>query len=342
MAHKWTSSDEERLRELFGQGLTDEALSERLRDEGVVPTATARSVGQKALSIGLRRVGAPRLEPSVDFERVLPRSVAEADDRIPAGIKGGERFQRVAVPVKDGDRILVMGDTQFPYQDAKTLTALERFVYDYEPHVIIWDGDMYDFYPLSKYDQSPGRASNLQHELDIGQKIQERWANRFPNSERILIEGNHEDRLRKYVWEHSGIASLRGLDPTSLLSAGGSWRVLPYGSQVRINDLIIEHGEAVRSKSAMTAWAMYTKRGMSGICGHTHRFGVISNRTARGQHIYIENGCLCRLDPEYGAFPDWTQGFTYGYINNGSIHLSPTRILDDGFRAEGRFYRRER
>ena len=328
MAHKWTPDDEARLTELLTvEGYTYGTATDRLVSEGV--SVTTASVRQKAQAMGIN----PGKRPA---ERPEPETVL-----IPTGIKGGERFQRLKIPVKAGDRILVIGDAQIPYQDAATFAAIERFTDDFEPNVIIWDGDMFDFYNLSKYDQNPGRASNLQHELDTGAKIMERWAHRHPNAERVLIMGNHEDRIRRFVWEHHGLASLRALDPDQLLSAGGSWRVLPYGSQVHINDLVIEHGDSVRSKAGMSAWAMFQKRGMSGIMGHTHRFGVISHRNARGQHLYIENGCTCRLDAEYAPNPDWTQAFTYGFVNNGSIHLNPTRVLVDGFRAEARFYKRD-
>jgi len=330
MPHNWTDSEDAALRSALGQGLTYDAAADALAAEGM--SVTANAIRKRA-----KRIDANPGSPSAREPR---------QDPIPPGIRGGARFQRLAVPVKQGDRLVVMNDTQFPYHDSRTLVTLERFVFDFEPHILVWNGDMYDFYDLSDFDKSSGRASNLQHELDIGQRIQERWANHLPAAQRILIEGNHEDRLRRFIWQHPGIGSLRSLDASVLLSADGAWRVLPYGSQVRIpggngNDVIIEHGSFVRQKSGHSAWAQFLSRGTSGIMGHVHRFAVIAHRNVRGQHVYIENGCLCRLDPEYGPFPDWQQAFTYGFINNGSIHLYPTRILEDGFRAEGRWYRRD-
>jgi len=97
----------------------------------------------------------------------------------------------------------------------------------------------------------------------------------------------------------------------------------------------------VRGKAGYSARALYEKRGTSVIMGHTHRLSQASHRNALGQHTMIENGCLCDLSPEYGVEPDWTQGFTYGYVNNGSVHWYAIPILVDGFRADGRFYRRE-
>ncbi|MCA8938790.1 MAG: hypothetical protein KDB07_03230, partial [Planctomycetes bacterium] len=52
----------------------------------------------------------------------------------------------------------------------------------------------------------------------------------------------------------------------------------------------------------------------SGISGHTHRLGIHYRTTLAGTKFWIENGCLCNLDPDYThGQPDWQHGFTSGY-----------------------------
>lgn len=315
----------ERIAQLLADGNTYESAAEALRSEGIDENATRDSVRGIARRRGLNARGR---EP-------MPVT-------IPKGIAGGTRFKRYEVPIRSGDRIAVISDTQIPFHDEKSLAAVERFLDDYQPNALVLNGDILDFYTLSTFTHNPAHASNLQHELDVADEIFGRWARRHERAQKVWVLGNHEDRLRKYMWEHPGFASLRMLDFDTLLSQNGAWTILPYGSQAKIGDTLIVHGDKVRSQSGASARAQYASLGMSVIMGHTHRLSQASDRNARGQHTMIEGGCLCRLDPEYGPFPNWTQGITLGFVNNGVVHWQTVPILEDGFRADGRFYKRER
>lgn len=325
--NRWSDEQVATLRQALADGMTYGAIAEALRANDERPEATPGNVKEKARSLGINPGKMGR------ETRPLPT---------PKGLSGGARFKRYEIPVRPSDRIVVVSDMQIPYQDEKTIAAVDRFMDDYEPNVIVADGDIYDFYGLSQFSHNPSHESDIQNELDIGGALFGRWSKRFPKAEKVLVTGNHEDRLRKYIWDHPGFASLRALSMEALMSVNGTWKVLEYGSQAKIGDTLIVHGDKVRSKAGQSAWATFDSLGMSVIMGHTHRASMASHRNARGQHLMIENGCLCRLDPEYGAFPNWTQAFSYGYVNNGSVHWYLIPILEDGFRAEGRFYRRER
>lgn len=335
MAHIWTPEDETALGDLINQGMNYPAIAEWFRANEAIPEATSKAVSLKAQALGINP-GARGRDP-----RPVPVP-PEQRGPIKAGLTGGVRFSRHEIPVRQGDRIVVLSDMQIPYQDEKTIAAVSRFMDDFEPNVIVADGDILDFYGLSTFTHNPLHASDVQNEIDIYESIFAPWSRRFPTAARVLLCGNHEDRLRKYIWENVGFASLRALDMEMLLSVGGTWKVLDYGSHVKISDTLIVHGDKVRQKAGQSAQATFDSLGMSVIMGHTHRASQASHRNARGQHVMIENGCLCRLDPEYAALPNWTQAFTVGYVNNGSVHWYVIPILEDGFRAEGRFYKRER
>ncbi len=254
------------------------------------------------------------------------------------------RYERKKVSVKRGDRLVVFGDCQVPFHDYATLRAIERFMLDFEPTTIVNNGDFLDFYHLSDFDKNPERVkgSGLQDELDIGRTLLTRWGDQHPKARKLLIQGNHEDRLRRFIWRHPGVAGLRDLDLARLMRVEDTWEVLPYKSLVEYASLLIEHGDLVRQHAAYTAKAMFEKRGSSGIVGHTHRFGVYTRRDASEEYIYVENGCTCRLDPEYAPFPNWQQSFTY-VIAYDPHHLCvvPVPITAQGFRAEGRWYGRK-
>lgn len=315
----WDDSLDNLIRAGYMEGRADSAIAEEI---GAVleREVTRASVYSRARSLGL--VGAKNGNPLEE--------------------EAHPRFQRRKLNVRPGDRLIVFGDSQVPFHDKPTLAAINKFMGDFEPTAIVNIGDFLDFYPLSVFDQDPRRLASLQDELDIGGQILNNMSRRHPKADKVLIQGNHEDRLRRFIWQHPGISGLRDLNLEKLMRIEGDWQVLPYKSMVEYGSLLMEHGDVVRQHSAYTAKAMFDKRGSSGIVGHTHRFGVFTRHDVTGDYIYIENGCTCRLDPEYAPFPNWQHAFTYVIAQSRTeMYVVGVPVKPNGFRAEGRWYRRD-
>jgi hypothetical protein len=245
----------------------------------------------------------------------------------------------------DGTKLIIVNDLQIPFEDPKTLRAVERFWDDLRPDIEVYNGDLIDFYNVSSFDKNPSRRFKLQDELDATRTWLYRRAEANPDARRIEDDGNHEDRLRRYLWKYGKeLSGLRALELDSLLGFDElKVEHLPYGSVIDLLGYRIEHGH---KSSTSRAYPVNVARfqalatGSSGLCGHTHRFSTYSWTDARGSHSYIENGCLCRFNMEYAPFPNWQQAFTYGFVHNNKVHLVPVMIYADGFRAEGEFYPR--
>lgn len=249
--------------------------------------------------------------------------------------------------VPDGTKILIINDLQRPFHDEKTLTAVERFWNDLAPDIEIYNGDIADFYDCSIFDRNPSRRFHLQDELDDTHRWLATRAAWNPTARRIFIEGNHEDRLRRWLWRYGkDLAALRALDVPELLGFPDlGIEGLKYMSVVDFLGFRIEHGNKASASKAYpinTSRYMAIATGSSGLCGHSHHLSIYAWTDASGSHSYIENGCLCRFDLEYAPFPNWQQGFTYGVVEKGKVHLVLVQIYPDGFRAEGEFYPRRR
>lgn len=256
------------------------------------------------------------------------------------------RFEELHIrSAPDGYKVIIVNDLQRPFHDRKTLAAVENFWNDFRPDLEIYNGDIADFYDVSDYVRNPSRRFKLQDELDDTVSWLDSRANRNPNARRIFVEGNHEDRMRRWLWKYGeDLAGLRALTVPELLrfeelGIDG----LPYMSVVDFLGFRIEHGyKSSQSKAYPINVSRYmaTATSSSGLCGHTHKFSVYSWTDAKGSHSYVENGCLCRFDLEYAPFPNWQQAFTYGIVHKNKVHLIPVQIYPDGFRAEGEFYSR--
>lgn len=210
------------------------------------------------------------------------------------------------------ERAIFLGDWHHPYHDEAAVELALAFTAWFKPHAVFILGDFLDFYEVSRFDKDPARLLDLQDDLDQGKRTLRRLRKAAPDAKIRYLDGNHEHRLVKYVWEHPEISPLDCLKLPSLLGLaelGISHH--GYHEQLRWHGLLVEHGNRANKLSAYTARAMLEARGVSGVSGHTHRLGTHYRTDFAGQRVWAENGCLCNLRPEYViGLPDWQHGFS--------------------------------
>lgn len=219
------------------------------------------------------------------------------------------------------EKVLIIGDIHAPYEDDSCLLACLSFSKWFKPDTIFIMGDLVDFYAISRFLKDPERALRLQDEIDRAVNILEQIRNLNPKSKICFIRGNHEYRLQKYLWsEAKELSSLRELTVESLLHLRHlNINYEPKGRLIH-KGVIFKHGDIVRKFSGYSAKGEFDKSGMSGVSGHTHRAATYFHNNASGNYLWLECGCLCRLDPEYleGEIPNWVQGWGVGYFKNNS------------------------
>ena len=222
---------------------------------------------------------------------------------------------------------VVMGDIQIPFQARRVLDLVLDFIDDLKPHGVVLNGDVVDCYSLSTFQKDPLRRAGLAREIRESSILLARLARH--TKERWWLGGNHEDRLRRVLWENPEFAAVRALQFPELFRAtehGFRWK--PYGGVLWLGKLLVTHGSLVLKHSGWTGRAHFDKYGNSVLVGHTHRLGVYYRTNAKGVHAAWENGCLCRLDPEYVQFPDWQQGFSVVHVGErGFFNVQQIPIL---------------
>ena len=68
----------------------------------------------------------------------------------------------------DGNIIgAVVNDVHVPYHDKVAISLACKVLAWWKPEVLIYNGDLLDFYDLSRYDKNPGRQYRLQDEIDL-------------------------------------------------------------------------------------------------------------------------------------------------------------------------------
>lgn len=243
---------------------------------------------------------------------------------------------------KEKKTFAIINDTQNPYQDVVAMRLVERFLQEIEFDYLIYNGDIHDFYQISKFDKNPDRADDLQKDIGNTRVMLERHANIFPNVKKKWLDGNHELRLQKYLWsDASALASLDCLTIPELFHLEDyGIDYLPYEQGLMINEtFLVLHGDLISVHSSYTAKRMYEKHGGCGMCAHTHRGGVYYKTNRFGTWGWWENFCLCHLNPDYVKNPNWQQGFSLVYFVGKRFFVEPIPIIDGSLMYGGRVYR---
>ena len=210
--------------------------------------------------------------------------------------------------IKFQGTMAVLNDTHNPFQDQRVLREVELFLSELQPDLVVYPGDMGDFYLLSKFDKNPNRADSLQSDLNSTAQLFKRHRALLPNTRMIFELGNHEDRLRRFLWSGSpALASLDCLTVEGLYGLKDSGvECIDYAEGVLFNkNLMVTHGELIRAHSGYTAKGMSDKHGGSGIHGHSHRGGNSLKRNRFGVYGWWENFCLEGYTPILTADLRW-------------------------------------
>ncbi len=236
-------------------------------------------------------------------------------------------------------RSVVANDFHGQFRDKKVCKMFMNFLRREQPDTLVLNGDIVDFYSISKFDKDPARKTDLQDELNDSYNFLYDLREALPNAGIMYIEGNHEARLRKYLRSKApALATLDALKIETLL--GFKDFGIEYEEDgIWLGDLFVYHGSIIRTEAGDTAKAERRKNGCSGISGHSHRDGKSPVRYRGGQLCWWENFCLCQLDAEYiKGIANWTQGWSVVTTIGKRPNVEPVAVLGGRYTYRGKEY----
>ena len=244
---------------------------------------------------------------------------------------------------EETERIIFLSDIHAPFHDEDAIKAVLRFIPEFDPHRIVLNGDIQDFYSLSRFDRDYERNESLDEEIGVGNRIRSQIRHAAPNADIIETEGNHEARLEAYLRRNvDTLAPILSLPKVKEAMSMASlfnydlYNITGYGSEGFFlrEDFRVKHGEFARQDAGMSGKAQMLRGFSSGVSGHSHRLARFPFRADGGRlYEWFEGGCLCSLDAEYlrGGVPNWEQGFTVGqFSTKGSAHFMEVVPIRDG------------
>lgn len=211
-------------------------------------------------------------------------------------------------------------DSHMGMEDERALAVVLGIAHHAQPDVIVHGGDLLDAYFLSRFDKNPDHPARIQDEIDKARAHLHHVGQVVPRARRVLLEGNHEQRLAKAIWGMPGTASeiakltafRQAMTWPSLLGTEQvGWEWVPTERQTKtpiLPGFITKHGSVVRKWSGQSGKGEWERYGTTGISGHVHRLGAFYHSDHNGAHAWVEAGCTCSLEPEYIQDPNWQQG----------------------------------
>jgi len=110
---------------------------------------------------------------------------------------------------------LIASDVQVPYQDVRSLNAFEKYMAAHTWDGLLYIGDFIDGVSVSAHDihnLKDREGRRLADEYKEANKVLDRhqqliWNNN-PYAKFVYLEGNHEERVARYINQHPEMAGL--------------------------------------------------------------------------------------------------------------------------------------
>lgn len=209
-------------------------------------------------------------------------------------------------------RMLVLSDIHFPYHDKTALMVALRTGKQQDVDAILLNGDILDFYQLSKFTKDY-RKPSVKAELDIFRFFIDQLKQRFPEATIYYKLGNHEVRLDRWI-KHNAQMFDGMLDLEHLINFKEANVIyLKDNIGVKFGKLNIIHGHEVRANGSLVniARTYYLKTSSNILLGHWHQAQEYVTKTLNGElHGAWATGCLCKLDADYTyGINAWSHGF---------------------------------
>lgn len=246
-----------------------------------------------------------------------------------------EQVREPYILPKVNNNILLISDIHIPYHNISAITAALNYGKDHKVNTIIINGDLMDFYQMSRFERDP-RKRSIKHEFDTTKEFLRILRVTFKNAQIYWLKGNHDVR-----YEHWLMAKAPEVfdDPyyhleERLRLSEENIQLIGDKVLVKAGKLNIHHGHLFfRGFMAPvnSARGLFLKAKESTICGHVHKISEHTETNLSGELTTCwSTGCLCELSPDYSPFANnYAHGFAHVLVDNDrNYSVKNFRILN--------------
>ena len=258
------------------------------------------------------------------------------------------QFPRSSAPgytpfMLDTERTLILSDLHIPFHSTSAIMAAVAYAKRRNPTCILLNGDVCDFFSLSRFEKNP-KESSLKRELDLTRQFLGWLRQEFPKARIIYKLGNHDEWFEKYLLQKApeffGVAGISlqhlttgRMDKPERIEVGGiEW--IEDQQKIKAGKLNIWHGHEIGKGSIAPpvnpARGLFMRTLDCGLMGHLHKGSNHEETTSNGKLVATwSTGCLCGLWPRYARVNKWSHGAAFLELYaSGNFTVTPIRILD--------------
>jgi predicted phosphodiesterase len=230
---------------------------------------------------------------------------------------------------------LILADTHLPHHDENTINLALRTAKRMGAIGILLNGDILDSAQISRHERH-NSAIKYRDEISMGISFLRHVRETFPKARILYKEGNHEQRLEKYIDNKAdALEGLEGMNLSSFLKmkdARVEW--FPSGTIIKLGKLPTIHGHEFGGSGgggvSPARW-LYSQAGDCCVMGHCHRTSEHHERTLLG---YIAAtwtvGCACDLSPHWRLINKWNLGFAIVEVDRSKDFLMSNKRIVSG------------
>ena len=230
---------------------------------------------------------------------------------------------------------LLLPDIHFPHHDYEAVSVAIDHGMKLGCNVVGLTGDSLDFHKISKFTKEPDHMSPWE-EIEIAKQFFGILNEAFPDAKKFYKEGNHEARLKAFLWSNAKeLSDMPCLDLPELLDLDEFGFDFVGTEMVKLGKLAMIHGHELPMgpfSPQNPAATVLRKTKSSTITGHFHRKSEEDKKNIHGEaHAAWTMGCLCNLKPKYSpfAFLDWCHGFAIVEVDSdGQFSVFNHRIIN--------------
>jgi predicted phosphodiesterase len=236
------------------------------------------------------------------------------------------------------DKTIVVGDEHVgPGQNLRRADWLARLIDDVKPDRVVHIGDMGTFDSLSGWDKDKRRKmEGRRYAKDISALstyVSRLDGGRYQKYQSILLEGNHEDRIARYL-DYNPVMEGQ-LDYASQCGIADKWKIIPFREYYKHYGVsfthvpIMENGKPISGKLA-TSRALEICRD-SVVFGHTHKLDYVACHRHGQTHLQeaLNVGCYFEHVDEYaqGSVTSYWRGlvvldhYSYGRFSFEAVPM---------------------
>lgn len=254
-------------------------------------------------------------------------------DQIPDGLSHMENTKPYIIP--NGVKIGLISDVHIPYHDKSALKRALHYIRDYNPDVLVMNGDLADFFAVSFWEKDP-RVRDFSGEIKACREFIQVIRKAFPKTKIIYKIGNHEYRYERYLMIKA--PELLGVDDflfeRLLRLREHDIDLVSDKRLMKAGKLNIAHGHEWKfaiSNPVNPARGFYLRAKDQILAGHLHQASSHSEKTVNDVIISSWSvGCLCNLKADYAPYNNWSHSFaTIETDKTGNFEVNVKKIIHD-------------